>query len=101
MACGQVPVRTTHCTLSAAPSSTLGRGKRPDDYGAKAMADGRRFILAQFQSVGASLRGVRGQAGVLTVAMLEPLVGREASIEGQDLNPYADGTSSAPGWVAQ
>jgi hypothetical protein len=79
----------------------LWRGRRPDYYGAEAMEDGGPFILAQLRFVGASLRAARGQAGVLSVAMLEPRVGREASIEGQGLNPYADVTSSAPGWVAQ
>jgi hypothetical protein len=79
----------------------LGHGRRPGYYGEEASEDGCQFILEQLQFVGASLCAARGQAGVLAVAMLEPLVGSEASEEGQDLNAYADVRSSASGDVAQ
>jgi hypothetical protein len=101
VACGQVTFRTAHYTLPATANSTLGRGIRPDYCGEEAMAGGRQFIVAQHPFVGTSHRAARRQAGVLTVAMLEPLTERKISIEGQDLNRSADVTSSAPGWVAQ
>jgi hypothetical protein len=101
VACVHVRDRTAHYISPAMTDPTLGCGRSSGYYGNGATQYGCHFILAQFQFVGASLQAARGQVGIPTVATLEPLVGRAKVIEGQDLNAYADGTSSSPGWVAQ